>query len=85
MPVIAIFRHAGFGLLSPFLRQSQIIDVHFGITAVVAVEAANLKVPIAAGFPLGQAALAHKRLAQGHTRQDRPRVCLKGRQPSSSA
>ena len=32
----------------------------------MAVEAANLKVPIAAKFPLGQEALAHRRLAQGH-------------------
>jgi NADPH2:quinone reductase len=32
----------------------------------MAVEAANLKVPIAAKFPLGQAALAHERLAKGH-------------------
>jgi NADPH:quinone reductase-like Zn-dependent oxidoreductase len=31
----------------------------------MAVEAANLQVPIAARFPLGQASLAHKRLAQG--------------------
>jgi NADPH:quinone reductase-like Zn-dependent oxidoreductase len=32
----------------------------------MAVEAANLKVPIAAKFSLGEASLAHKRLAQGH-------------------
>lgn len=32
----------------------------------MAVEAANLQVPIAAKFPLGQASLAHKRLAQGN-------------------
>jgi NADPH:quinone reductase-like Zn-dependent oxidoreductase len=32
----------------------------------MAVEAANLRVPIAAKFPLAQAALAHKRLAEGH-------------------
>jgi NADPH:quinone reductase-like Zn-dependent oxidoreductase len=32
----------------------------------MAVEAANLKVPIAAKFPLGEASLAHKRMAQGH-------------------
>jgi NADPH:quinone reductase-like Zn-dependent oxidoreductase len=32
----------------------------------MAVEAANLKVPIAGTFPLSEASLAHKRLAQGH-------------------
>ncbi len=32
----------------------------------MAVEAAKLKVPIAATFPLAEASLAHKRLAQGH-------------------
>jgi NADPH:quinone reductase len=31
-----------------------------------AVEAAKLQVPIAAAFPLGEAAQAHRRLAQGH-------------------
>jgi NADPH:quinone reductase len=32
----------------------------------MAVQAANLKVPIAAKFPFTEASLAHKRLAQGH-------------------
>jgi NADPH:quinone reductase-like Zn-dependent oxidoreductase len=32
----------------------------------MAVAAANLKVPVAAKFPLGEAVLAHKRLEQGH-------------------
>jgi NADPH:quinone reductase len=31
-----------------------------------AIEAAHLKVPVAASFPLGQAAKAHQRLAKGH-------------------
>jgi NADPH:quinone reductase len=32
----------------------------------MAIEAANLKIPIAAKVPMAQAALAHKRLAEGH-------------------